>query len=49
MKQRWRNATLVTPGGEIGQDLLVEGERFVGIVSRDATTGDDWQDIDATG
>lgn len=49
MKQRWRNATLVTPAGEIGRDLLIEGERFVGIVERDAATGDDWQDIDASG
>ena len=49
MKQRWRNATLVTPGGEIGQDLLIEGERFVGIVGRDAATGGDWQDIEASG
>jgi N-acetylglucosamine-6-phosphate deacetylase len=28
---------------------LVEGGRFVGIVGRDAATGEDWQDMDATG
>lgn len=49
MKQRWRSATLVTPDGEVGRDLLVEGDRFVGIIGRDAATGDDWQDIDASG
>ncbi|KQV09732.1 N-acetylglucosamine-6-phosphate deacetylase [Devosia sp. Root105] len=49
VKQRWRNATLVTPGGEIGQDLLIENGRFTGIVSRDSATGADWQDVDASG
>ena len=49
MKQRWRNATLVTPGGEVAQDLLVDGERFAGFVERDSSTGGDWESIDASG
>ena len=49
MKQRWRHATLVTPAGEISKDLLIEGDRFVGIVAPDSPTGEDWHSIDATG
>lgn len=49
MKQRWRDATLVTPAGEIQRDLLIEGDRFSAIVERNSTTGDDWRDIDARG
>jgi N-acetylglucosamine-6-phosphate deacetylase len=49
VKQRWRNATLVTPAGEIQRDLLVEGDRFSAIVERNSTTSGDWRDIDATG
>jgi hypothetical protein len=35
-KQRFTNVTLVTPFGEINQDLLVEDELIVDIVDRDA-------------
>jgi N-acetylglucosamine-6-phosphate deacetylase len=49
VKQRWRNATLVTPDGEVERDLLIEGDRFTAIVPRDSTTGEDWQAVDATG
>jgi N-acetylglucosamine-6-phosphate deacetylase len=49
VKQRWRNATLVTPAGEIQRDLLIEGDRFSAIVERGSTTSGDWRDIDATG
>ena len=49
VKQRWRDATLVTPAGEIQRDLLIEGDRFSAIVERNSTTGDDWRDIDAKG
>jgi N-acetylglucosamine-6-phosphate deacetylase len=49
VKQRWRNATLVTPSGEVACDLLVEGDRFAGIVGRDSSTGEDWESIDASG
>ena len=33
-KQRFTNVTLVTPFGEINQDLLVEDELIVDIVDR---------------
>lgn len=49
MKQRWRNATLVTPAGEVGRDLLIEGDRFVGIIDRNDPGGEGFKDIDATG
>lgn len=49
MKQRWRNATLVTPAGLVAEDLLVEGERIAAIVPRDTATGEDVQSIDAGG
>ena len=47
MKQRWRNATLITPQGEAARDLLVENGRFVDIVERDASTSEDWQIVEA--
>lgn len=49
VKQRWRNATLVTPAGETARDLLVRDGRFAGIVERDAATSDDWRSIDVMG
>ena len=49
MKQRWRNATLITPHGESARDLLVHNDRFAGIVERETSTSDDWQTVDATG
>ncbi len=49
VKQRWRNATLVTPTGEVARDLLIEGDRITGIVERNAATGEDWNSIDARG
>ena len=49
MKQRWRNATLVTPEGEAARDLLVDGDRIAGLIERHSSSGEDWQDIDATG
>lgn len=49
MKQRWRNATLVTPLGEAARDLLVENGRFAGIVERDSSTSEDWQAVDVSG
>lgn len=48
MKQRWRNATLITPQGEAARDLLVHNGRFAGIVERETGTSDDWQTVDAT-
>jgi N-acetylglucosamine-6-phosphate deacetylase len=49
VKQRWRNATLATPEGEIARDLLINGDRFSAIIDRDTPTGSDWQDVDAAG
>lgn len=49
MKQRWRNATLITPHGEAARDLLVDKGRFAGIVEREAGTSDDWETVDVTG
>ena len=49
MKQRWRNATLVTPEGEVARDLLIDGDRFAATIDRDTATGGGWQDIDASG
>ena len=49
MKQRWRNATLVTPQGEVARDLLVDGDRFRAIIDRDTPTGEAWQEFDAAG
>ncbi|MBI4922707.1 MAG: amidohydrolase family protein [Devosia nanyangense] len=49
VRQRWRNATLVTPAGEIDRDLLIDGDRFAAIVMPDTPTGEDWQEVDAAG
>ena len=49
MKHRWRNATLVTPQGEVARDLLVENGRIAAIVERDSSTSSDWQSTDAVG
>lgn len=49
MKQRWRNATLITPQGEAARDLLVEDGRFAAIVERDSSTSEDFQSIDVAG
>jgi N-acetylglucosamine-6-phosphate deacetylase len=49
VKQRWRNATLITPQGEAARDLLVENGRFAAIVERDSRTSEDWQDVDVSG
>ena len=45
-KQRFTNVTLVTPFGEINQDLLVEDELIVDIVDRDAPLSDEFQIFD---
>ena len=49
VKQRWRNATLITPRGEAARDLLVENGRFAAIVERDSSTSEDWQSVDIAG
>ncbi len=49
MKQRWRNATLITPQGEISRDVLVEDGRFSALVERDSSTSEDWENVDVSG
>lgn len=49
MKQRWRDALLVTPGGLLDRDLLIENDRISALVARGETTGADWLDVDAAG
>ena len=49
VKQRWNNATLITPAGEAPGDLLIENDRFAAILSREAATPDDCKVIDAGG
>lgn len=46
VKQKWTNVSLVTPGGVVDHDLLIEGERFAGLVAPGTATGADWQQID---
>ena len=43
MKQRWRNATLVTPHGAVERDLLVSAGRIVGLVGRDEPSGEEFR------
>jgi N-acetylglucosamine-6-phosphate deacetylase len=49
VKQRWRNAGLVTPAGVLERDLLIENSRFSAFIDRTEKTGEDWRDMDATG
>lgn len=49
MKQRWRNATLITPQGEAARDLLVENGRFAALVERNSSTSEDWKTVEADG
>lgn len=46
MKTRWTNVRVVSPTAEVASDLLIEGDRIVGIVPSATSTGDDWQAID---
>ena len=49
VKQKWSNASLVTPAGVVGRDLLVEGGRIVDIVQPGTAVGEDWQLADRGG
>lgn len=49
MKKRWSNVTVVTAEAHIANDLLIDGERFAGLVARDARIGDNWQPVDGHG
>lgn len=49
VKQRWTDVTIVTPEGQVAGDLLIRGERFAGIASRQTSLGEDWLSIDGAG
>ena len=45
-KQRFTNATLITPLREEKKDLLIEGENIVDIIEKDHHSSEDWKIID---
>lgn len=49
VKQKWAGGLVVTPTGILRHDLLVEGDRIIGIAAPDRATGTDWQVHDASG
>lgn len=49
MKKRWSNVTVVTAQAHIASDLLIDGDRFAGLVARDARIGDNWEPVDGEG
>lgn len=48
-RQRWTNVRIVTPGGVLHHDLLVQGDRIAAILPPGTATGDDWAVIDGGG
>lgn len=49
VKQKWSNASLVTPAGVIARDLLIEGDRIVDLALPGTPVSEDWQVIDTSG
>lgn len=49
VKQNWAGGLVVTPSGVVRRDVLVEGERIVGLALPGAVTGADWQKVDVAG
>lgn len=49
MKKRWSNVTVVGPEAHSASDLLIDGDRFAGLVARDARIGDNWEPVDGKG
>ncbi|HTN97350.1 MAG TPA: amidohydrolase family protein [Nordella sp.] len=49
MKKRWSNVTVVGPEAHIASDLLIDGDRFAGLIARDARIGDNWEPVDGKG
>ena len=47
--QRWTDVSIVTPGGVVAHDLLVQGERIAAIVTPDTPSGEGWERIDGRG
>ncbi len=45
-KQRFTNVTLVTPYGEVDNDLLIDGDKIVDILDPSENISDDWKIID---
>lgn len=48
-QQRWENVQVVTPGGVLPRDLLIEGGRIAALLAPDAPTGPDCRRIDGGG
>jgi len=49
MKTRIANVSIVTPTAQVAADLLIDGERIVGVVPASTSVGDDWQAVDGHG
>lgn len=49
MRKRWSNVTVVGPEAHIANDLLIDGDRFAGLIARDARIGDNWEAVDGKG
>lgn len=48
-KQVWTNVSIVTPTGVLHNDVLIEGDRFVGFSAPDTVDTDAWQTLDGDG
>lgn len=49
VKQIWSNVDIVTPTGVLRNDVLIEGDRFVGFNEPGTDVSQDWQRIDGQG
>lgn len=49
IKQKWTNVSIVTPGGVVRKDLLIDGDRISGLVAQDTATGANRQIVDGGG
>ncbi|MCZ4345567.1 amidohydrolase family protein [Devosia neptuniae] len=49
VKQNWTGALVVTPAGVVLRDLLVSGDRIVGLSLPGSVTSADWQTVDCRG
>lgn len=49
VKSNWSGGMVVTPTGIVWRDLLVEGDRIIGLAEPGSVAGSDWQTIDISG
>ncbi len=49
VNQRWSNVSVVTPGGILSKDVMIEGDRFAGFADRGEPGSADWRMIDGDG